>query len=71
MSSHLWAYRPVPLQEIRRHVSRLTHLGTPERVLAYLAYEYGPDRTMPSVAFIRSEIDRRKTFSRRAAGRAA
>lgn len=46
--------------EIRAQAKRLAYLGSPDKVLAALANEFGADRKMPSRATIQNIIETRK-----------
>lgn len=54
-----WAYRPAPIDEVKRRVDGLLYLGTVEKIMAALAYQYGADRKLPSRAFIQDKLNHR------------
>lgn len=62
MNSHngfRWARKPEPFDEIKRRVDALLYLGTADKIIAALAYEYGQDRKLPSRAFIQDKLNQR------------
>lgn len=53
-------HKPASSNAIRAQAMRLAYLGSPDKVLAALANEFGADRKMPSRAAIQNLIDMRK-----------
>lgn len=62
MSSHngfRWARKPEPFDVLKRRVDDLLYLGTVDKIMNALAYEFGADRKLPARSFIRDRLDRR------------
>lgn len=62
MSSHngfRWARKPEPFEEIKRRVDALRYLGSVEKIMNALAYEFGADRKLPSRTYIQERINQR------------